>query len=124
MAYPLLCIGHPLLDIQIRNGETLLQKYGLKSNDGILAGERHAELCVLPYTRMTLRVLRNMAIRYTEIVNNYEVQYVAGGAAQNTARGAQVPNCYGRVQSPSCLRGRSTVHFTTRFRDICWICRR
>ncbi|TFY70392.1 hypothetical protein EVG20_g2622 [Dentipellis fragilis] len=67
--YPLLCIGHPLLDIQVTNGEELLQKYGLKANDAILAQEKHRPL-------------------YEEIVRDYSVTYVAGGGAQNAARGA------------------------------------
>jgi adenosine kinase len=34
-------MGNPLLDIQVTNGEEILQKYGLKSNDAILAEEKH-----------------------------------------------------------------------------------
>ncbi|KAI0271445.1 adenosine kinase [Gloeopeniophorella convolvens] len=45
------------------------QKYGLKSNDAILAGEKHFPI-------------------YDEIVRERKVTYVAGGAAQNAARGA------------------------------------
>ena len=37
----LFCIGNPLLDIQVTNGEQLLEKYGLKANDAILAEEKH-----------------------------------------------------------------------------------
>ena len=40
----LFCMGNPLLDMQVRNGEKLLEKYGLKANDAILAEEKHAEL--------------------------------------------------------------------------------
>jgi adenosine kinase len=36
--YPLFCMGNPLLDMQVRNGEALLKKYKLNSNDAILAG--------------------------------------------------------------------------------------
>lgn len=39
--YPLFCMGNPLLDMQVTNGEELLKKYNLKSNDAILAGEEH-----------------------------------------------------------------------------------
>ncbi|KIP03201.1 hypothetical protein PHLGIDRAFT_130293 [Phlebiopsis gigantea 11061_1 CR5-6] len=67
--YPLFCIGNPLLDIQVYNGEAILKKYDLKANDAILAEEKHAPL-------------------YDELVKNYEVTYVAGGASQNAARGA------------------------------------
>ena len=40
-AYSLFCMGNPLLDMQV-NGEDLLQKYGLKADDAILAEEKHA----------------------------------------------------------------------------------
>lgn len=46
-SYPLFCIGNPLLDMQVTNGEELLKKYDLKSNDAILAEEKHAPMCVL-----------------------------------------------------------------------------
>jgi len=39
--YALFALGNPLLDIQVRNGEKLLEKYGLKANDAILAEEKH-----------------------------------------------------------------------------------
>ena len=51
--------------------EALLEQYGLKANDAILAEEKH----------MTL---------YEELIQNRDAQLLAGGAAQNTARGAQV----------------------------------
>jgi hypothetical protein len=38
--YDLFCIGNPLLDIQVTNGEELLKKYDLKANDAILAEEK------------------------------------------------------------------------------------
>ena len=41
-AHPLLfCMGNPLLDLQVSNGEALLKKYDLKANDAILADEKH-----------------------------------------------------------------------------------
>lgn len=46
--YPLFCMGNPLLDMQVTNGEKLLEKYDLKANDAILAEEKHAPLYVLP----------------------------------------------------------------------------
>jgi len=67
--YSLFVMGNPLLDIQVRNGEKLLEKYGLKANDAILAEDKHQPL-------------------YEELVREHEITYVAGGAAQNTARGA------------------------------------
>ncbi|KAL0567019.1 adenosine kinase [Marasmius crinis-equi] len=68
-SYALFAMGNPLLDIQVTNGEKLLEKYSLKSNDAILAEEKHAPI-------------------YDEIVKEHKVTYVAGGAAQNAARGA------------------------------------
>jgi len=62
-------MGNPLLDMQVVNGEALLEKYGLKANDAILAEEKHAPI-------------------YDEVVKNHKVNYVAGGAAQNAARAA------------------------------------
>ncbi|KAG0221907.1 adenosine kinase [Mortierella sp. GBAus27b] len=69
-SYPLFCMGNPLLDIQVKASPELLKKYNLKSNDAILAEESHFSL-------------------YEEIVKDEHVVYVAGGASQNTARGAQ-----------------------------------
>lgn len=67
--YALFCMGNPLLDMQVTEGEELLKKYDLKANDAILAEEKHAPI-------------------YDELVQKYKVTYVAGGAAQNAARGA------------------------------------
>ncbi|KAG8954766.1 adenosine kinase [Tulasnella sp. 419] len=66
--FDLFCMGNPLLDIQVKS-EEILKKYKLKSNDAILASEEHSPI-------------------YDEIVKDYEVTYVAGGAAQNAARAA------------------------------------
>jgi adenosine kinase len=88
--YQLLCLENPLLDIQgqgyaanrhesfhettianaDRSDDALLKQYELKANDAILAEEKH----------MTL---------YEELIQNRKAQLLAGGAAQNTARGAQ-----------------------------------
>ncbi|CDU23436.1 probable adenosine kinase [Sporisorium scitamineum] len=68
--FELVALGNPLLDMQIRNGEAMLEKYGLKANDAVLADEKQLAI-------------------YKDIVDNYEVTYVAGGAAQNAARCAQ-----------------------------------
>ena len=46
-SYKLFCMGNPLLDLQVRDGEKLLEKYGLKSNDAILAEEKHLPLYVV-----------------------------------------------------------------------------
>ncbi|WWD21917.1 hypothetical protein CI109_106405 [Kwoniella shandongensis] len=67
----IVCIGNPLLDIQVnpQQGPKYLEKYELKSNDAILAEEKHMPI-------------------YDDIVANADVTYVAGGAAQNSARAA------------------------------------
>ncbi|CAN0007666.1 unnamed protein product [Ascophyllum nodosum] len=63
-------MGNPLLDISTEVSDELLDKYGLKSNDAILAEEKHMPL-------------------YDELVDSYTVQYIAGGATQNSIRVAQ-----------------------------------
>ncbi|KAF2749572.1 Ribokinase-like protein [Sporormia fimetaria CBS 119925] len=68
--FELLCLENPLLDIQGVGNEQLLEKYGLKANDAILAEEKHMGL-------------------YEDLMQNYDAKLIAGGAAQNTARGAQ-----------------------------------
>ncbi|KAI0024657.1 adenosine kinase [Xylariomycetidae sp. FL0641] len=67
--FALLCLENPLLDIQAVGNDELLKKYGLKANDAILAEPQHLPL-------------------YDELLNNYDAKLIAGGAAQNTARGA------------------------------------
>ncbi|PFH56927.1 hypothetical protein XA68_15753 [Ophiocordyceps unilateralis] len=68
--FGLVCLENPLLDIQAIGDEALLDKYGLKANDAILAEEKHMAL-------------------YEDLLNNYDAKLIAGGAAQNSARGAQ-----------------------------------
>ncbi|KAK2799391.1 hypothetical protein FQN50_008497 [Emmonsiellopsis sp. PD_5] len=68
--YPLLCLENPLLDIQGVGDAALLEKYGVKANDAILAEEKHMGL-------------------YEDLIQNHDAKLIAGGAAQNTARGAQ-----------------------------------
>ncbi|KAF9170107.1 adenosine kinase [Mortierella sp. AD011] len=90
-SYPLYCMGNPLLDIQVNAPEGLLARYNLKSNDAILADESHLSL-------------------YEEVTQLPGVVYVAGGASQNTARGAQ-----------RCLPPKSVVYVgataNDKFRD-------
>jgi len=62
-------IGNPLLDISATVTDEYLERYGLKSNNAILAEEKHLPI-------------------YEEIVKG-KVDYIAGGAAQNTARVAE-----------------------------------
>ncbi|CAI6088693.1 hypothetical protein V2G26_013915 [Clonostachys chloroleuca] len=68
--FALLVLENPLLDIQAQADQALLDKYELKANDAILAEEKHIPL-------------------YEELLNNYDAKLIAGGAAQNSARGAQ-----------------------------------
>ena len=64
-------MGNPLLDISVVvKDDALLNKYDLKLNDAVLAEEKHAEL-------------------YAEMVSDHEVEYIAGGATQNSIRVAQ-----------------------------------
>ncbi|XP_050535489.1 uncharacterized protein C05D11.1-like isoform X4 [Daktulosphaira vitifoliae] len=62
--------GNPLLDMSIIGDENLLKKYELKSNNAILAEEKHMPL-------------------YEELINCEKVEYTAGGSAQNSLRVAQ-----------------------------------
>merc|ERR1712127_1154394 len=67
----LLCMGNPLLDISAVVPQSLLDKYGFKLND--------ATMCEDDKTRAI----------YQEMIDNYPVEYIAGGATQNSARVAQ-----------------------------------
>lgn len=67
-----ICLGNPLLDIQIDVQPSYLEKYNLKSNDAILV-EQSSNKSILNI--------------FDEIVEMEGVKFVAGGAAQNTARG-------------------------------------
>ena len=42
--YSAFFLGNPLLDMQVTQGEKLLEKYGLKANDAILAEDKHASM--------------------------------------------------------------------------------
>ncbi|GAA5974418.1 hypothetical protein JCM21900_004918 [Sporobolomyces salmonicolor] len=66
----LLAMGNPLLDMQVVDAPELLEKYALKANDAVLAEGNQSQI-------------------YEDLQKNYKVHYVAGGAAQNAARGAQ-----------------------------------
>lgn len=66
----LLGMGNPLLDISAEVDTALLEKYGLKAGDAILAEDKHQPL-------------------FGELVKMSNVQYIAGGATQNTIRVAQ-----------------------------------
>lgn len=64
-------MGNPLLDISVNSDDSILEKYGLKPNDAILAEKKHMPL-------------------YSELVENYPVDYIAGGSTLNALRVAQV----------------------------------
>lgn len=68
--YRLLCLGNPLLDIQVFADQALLDKYDMALNQTVLAEPRHDGL-------------------YDDLLANYDAKLLPGGAAQNTARGAQ-----------------------------------
>ena len=61
---------NPLLDISAVVPSEYLDKYGLKQNDAILAEPRHLPI-------------------YRELVDQYAVDYIAGGSGQNAIRVAQ-----------------------------------
>jgi adenosine kinase len=64
-------MGNPLLDISAIADEEFLKKYEVKLDEAILADSvKHKSL-------------------YTDMVEKYDVQYIAGGATQNTMRVAQ-----------------------------------
>ena len=66
----LLGMGNPLLDISAEVPESLLTEYGIKLNNAILAEPSHLPL-------------------YSQLVKDYKVEYIAGGATQNAIRVAQ-----------------------------------
>merc|ERR1711865_628521 len=66
----LLGMGNPLLDISAVVDQKFLDKWDLKMNNAILAEPKHVEM-------------------YKELVDKFQVEYVAGGATQNSIRVAQ-----------------------------------
>ena len=63
-------MGNPLLDISAVVEEDFLVKYKLEKNNAILASKEHQPI-------------------YKELVDNYDVNYLVGGATQNTLRTVQ-----------------------------------
>ena len=63
-------MGNPLLDISAVVPQEFLDKYGVKLNDAILAEDKHAPM-------------------YEDMTKQFEVEYIAGGATQNSIRVAQ-----------------------------------
>ena len=71
MSKKLCGVGNPLLDIQATVASGYLERYGLESNNQILAEEKHVPM-------------------YKELVSWFPVEYLPGGATLNTIRIAQV----------------------------------
>ena len=69
-SFKLLCLENPLLDIQGAGDKAMLEKYGLKLDDTLLAEDHQMGI-------------------YDDLINNRQAKLIPGGAAQNTARGAQ-----------------------------------
>lgn len=88
MSYPLVCLGNPLLDLQVDVDAAYLAKYDLKADDAILAEEKHMPI-------------------YDEVLKMDGLKLVAGGAAQNAARGAQY-----------ILPAESVVYFGSTGKDV------
>jgi len=63
-------MGNPLLDIIINSDEDYLKKYGLEANNAILAEDKHIPM-------------------YKEMIGMEGVEFLAGGATQNSMRVAQ-----------------------------------
>lgn len=63
-------MGNPLLDISANVDEEFLTKFDMKPNNAILADEKHKSL-------------------YTELVENCNAEFIAGGSVQNALRVAQ-----------------------------------
>ncbi|KAJ6727263.1 hypothetical protein OIU79_005216 [Salix purpurea] len=66
----LLGMGNPLLDISAVVDDSFLQKYDIKLNNAILAEDKHLPM-------------------YNEMASKYTVEYIAGGATQNSIKVAQ-----------------------------------
>ena len=71
-SYALLCLENPLLDIQGKGDKAMIAEYGMKLNDTILVEDNKKQLEL-----------------YDDLIKNHDAKLIAGGGAQNTARGAQ-----------------------------------
>ncbi len=63
-------LGNPLLDITIKADEAFLKKYELEANNAILAEPKHQPM-------------------FPDMIQNFNPEFIAGGATQNTIRVAQ-----------------------------------
>jgi len=94
----ILGMGNPLLDISSEVDKAMLEKYGLKLNNAILAEPEHQPL-------------------FAEMAKLPSVQYIAGGATQNSIRVAQW-----MLQEPGSTAYMGCVgddDFATKMRDAC-----
>jgi adenosine kinase len=94
----ILGMGNPLLDISDKVTEDVLKKYGLESNNAVLAEEKHLPL-------------------YKELAAQPNVKYVAGGATQNSIRVAQW-----MLQQPGATAYMGSVgddDYAQKMRDAC-----
>lgn len=114
----LLGAGNPLLDISANVGQELLDKYGLKLNNAILAEDSHKPL-------------------FEELVANYQVEYIAGGATQNSIRVAQWmlqepeatgyigcigKDAFGRTLRECATRDGVTLHYLEDQKEVTGTC--
>ncbi|KAH9258126.1 hypothetical protein BASA81_003689 [Batrachochytrium salamandrivorans] len=92
-------MGNPLLDMVATVEEPFLKKWDLKLNNAILAEDKHVPM-------------------YNELVKDYKVEYVAGGATQNAIR-----VCQWMLQQPGSTAfigsaGPKTCEFGRKLRDV------
>lgn len=81
----LLGMGNPLLDISAVVDDEFLKKYDIKTNNAILAEEKHLSM-------------------YDDMASKYNVEYIAGGATQNSIRVAQwMLQCPGATSYIGCI---------------------
>nr|XP_039273426.1 adenosine kinase 2-like isoform X1 [Styela clava] len=66
----LFSMGNPLLDLSTNVAEGFLKKYNLKTNDAIIAEEKHLPM-------------------YKDLVDFFPIEYIAGGATQNSVKVCQ-----------------------------------
>lgn len=90
-------ICNPLLDISANVGLDLLEKYGVAPKSACLAEEKHLPL-------------------FAEMEQSFPVEYIAGGAAQNSIRAAQwmLPNSPGATTFVGCV---GDDHFAAKLRE-------
>lgn len=77
----LFALGNPLLDISAEVTKDFLDKYGLKANNAILAGDEHQPM-------------------YQEMIDKFDYQFIPGGATLNSIRYIQW--LLGEQQNKAC----------------------